>query len=260
MTQPSSKRLATEAYVVSKTASLEASIGAAGAAGVVAESAPVTTTNLAANGTFTQTAQDLGSAIADRPTRLRVVVLHTAGIIPGLLILQTSVDNTTWRETWRTLVPSDGVYHTFEAPLHHRYYRLTFFNGATAQTAFWLSTVTTVGESLNDLDRALTFVHSAPGGTTLGASATITGPTLDLGANHRWNSCRFYASATQASTLNVMQSMDNSTWNTVASQAVAANANVVVNMDIAMRYVRYTLVNTVATAGTYKSSMTLIPV
>lgn len=205
-----------------------------------------TSTNLGASATYTGAARDMGTTVATRRTLLRPVILHTAGNTPGSLVLQESTDGTTWRETRRAPIPSDASYRSFEWPLHLRYYRLLFINGATAQTAFFLQTVATQGEGgTMDMKNNLSFLLST---TALTASQTFTGPVLDLGDNHTWDKIIARVNLATASTtcsVRIESSHDGTTWAyNSASQVTTTTADVLyVTRTVVERYHRVVVVN-----------------
>lgn len=223
-------------------------------ANVQAASDPLTSTNLGAGATFTQAAWvDSQADVTLRPTRQRVAVQHTAGQAPGTLILQESHDNgTTVREVWRCPVPSDGNYHTFEMPVHLRYYRWLFVNGATAQTNFWLSTLLVRGEGIADLEKNLLFPLTVGAGQAAAISAVTTFPVLDLGGNHSWDSVRVMVMSDQIGTFAIQQSQDSANWitTTTGNLTLAASSPQVVDEKIWGRYIRLVHTNNATTAAT----------
>lgn len=205
------------------------------------------TTNLAAGATYTQGTQDGGSTIGTRPTRIRPVVMHTAGLVPGHLVLQESTDGTAWRETRRTPIPSDSSYRSFDWPLHMRYYRLLFINGTTAQTGFFLqySAVHGEGSSL-DVENNLSFLLSQ---AVLTAAATFTSSVLDLGDNSNWGTIKArvrLATASATVTVRIESSVDGvNNWAASPDSIVTTTAAgvVVVARGIIERYQRVVVVN-----------------
>jgi hypothetical protein len=259
MTQPPTKRLATESFVnTTIAAAISSALAGVVNPGAVNEGAPLTTTNLTASATYTQPTQDLGVTVASRATAVNVLVRHLAGTNPGLLIVQESTDASSWRETFRVPVPSDGLYHSFSQPLHHRYFRLVFTNGATTQTGFWLSYVATLGEGESHNEATLLFPHAV--GVALTGSATLTGATLDLGGSNDWDRVRTLVASNQTGTINVQQSLNGSTWFTTATAAIAVNVTQVIDAIISAQYVRFTFVNgaTAITSGGLTISQTLV--
>lgn len=112
-------------------------------------------------------------------------------------MLEESSNNSTWLETRRTPIPADGEAHTFDWPLHTRYHRLKFINGAQAQTAMDLRTlaVRDDGGTMDEREVLDYFLSNTP----LGASATFTSPTFDLGPNASRNTFRAFARSDQQS-------------------------------------------------------------
>ena len=206
---------------------------------------PVTKTNLAASATYTASTLDTGSTIGYNS--YRVIVAHTAGLTPGHLVYEQSDDNFTGtRETHRIPIPSDGLYRTFEFPINARYVRAKFINGVTAQTLMYLNTTYTRIDGSFDSDKTLSFTHST---TPLAASATFTGTTMDLGANHSINRHRAMVYATTAGTLYLEQSRDGTNWRPTTTATNTAGQSLTVDDFIVSRYVRIRYVNG-ATADT----------
>lgn len=203
-----------------------------------------TPTALAANALYTSAVIDGGTTIAYNG--LRIVTSHTAGLTPGHLILEQSIDNVTWRETHRIPVPSDGMHRTYELPWMMRYLRVKFQNGATAQTAFFLNTSYSRVEGQIDSDKTIPFIHST---TALAAAGAFTGTTLDLGANHSVNRHRATVFADQPGTLYLEQSRDGTIWRVTSSVDVTANVTALDEEFVLSRYVRVRYVNG-ATANT----------
>lgn len=206
----------------------------------------ITTTNLGANGTYTSSSYDGGSARGYG--QFRVGVLHQAGVTHGHLVVQQSTDNSTWRETARVPIPSDGQHRTFNFPWVFRYLRVLFYNGSTAQTAFFLggSQIRVDGGPF-DQGKKLDFIDST---TPLGASGTFNGVALNLGTNHYYIRHRVGLFADQPCTLQLQQSRDGSTWRTVAQTTSTANQFVSLEAPIQFQYVRVVATNTTSTACT----------
>lgn len=232
---------------------------------------PETTATLAGGATYTGTGRDLGITASARRTRVRSMIAHTAGLVPGHLILEQSTDNATWRETRRAPVPSDGGYHTFEWAVHMRYYRLRFINGATVQTVMHLHTIMVVAEgNTEDIEKNLNFPLSV---TPLGAAATFNGPTLDLGFNHTWDAVRAVASSDQLGTLYIQESRDGATWRTIRPTytpagatvsgdgiTIPANAGSAAHFEapVMLRYVRAIVINGATAQASFDFNLALI--
>jgi hypothetical protein len=220
-----------------------------------------TSTNLAAGATYTGASRDTSSDVAVRPTIIRPMVMHLAGQNHGTLILQESTDGTTWRETRRTPVPSDGSYYTFEWTLHLRYYRLLFINGATAQTGFYLHALRIQGDGGSiDARAMLSFLLST---AALGASATFTSPTLDLGDNHVWERARARVNlltASSTATIRLESSHDGTVWAASAQgTATATTAGlIVIERPITERYLRVVVVNGSTAQSSNQIGVTLV--
>lgn len=198
-----------------------------------------TTTNLAASATYTGASRDAGSSY-QAYNRFRVCVMHTAGTTPGHLVIEQSTDNSTWRETHRVPIPSDGQYRTFDFPWNLRYIRVKFVNGATAQTAFFLATTLVRSDGGTDFDKTITFNHTT---TALAAGATFTGATLNLGPNHSFNRHRAVVYADQPGTLYLEQSRDGTNWRVTATVAVTAGTPAEIEDLIVHQYQRVRYVN-----------------
>jgi hypothetical protein len=159
---------------------LNSGINTVGAVLPSAANAASTTAFAAANATTTLQTVDQGAGSGAWRRRLRVGVLHTAGLTPGHLVIQESTDATTYFETRRVPIPSDGLMHVFEFPLTARGYKVLFVNGAVAQTGFRLyaESVGVDGPTLDAQTQTLSFQLPV---SLLAAGAQFTGPILDLG-------------------------------------------------------------------------------
>lgn len=214
---------------------------------------------LAANGTYTGTARDLGQSVGPRSTRVRPMVTHLAGLTSGILVFEESADATTFRETWRQVIPSDGMPHTFENVARQRYYRYRFLNGAVAQTAFYLHTRLANGEGPVDLAKVLTI----PLANTALAAVATTQFILDLGANHAWGSIRAAAASDQASASSgfaVQWSDDNSLYRQIPgdTSAVTAGSAALIDAKVQARYCKIIYVNGSTAQGTFRLAATMV--
>lgn len=221
------------------------------------------TTVNAAGATYTSTVVDQGTDSQFYGSRVRVGVQHLAGLTHGHLTLEQSDDGTTYRETDRYPVPSDGYMHNFGFTLTSRYYRTKFINGSVAQTVFYHHSYRIGAEGPTpDSGNKTAFPLST---TALGASAAFTSPVFDLGANHSLTAIRTLARGDQAATLQVQQSRDNVNFYptrpveagsgaTISGKALAVPADLTSTeygeWKILERYLRVVLTNTVATAMT----------
>ena len=212
-----------------------------------------TTTVLGANATYTGNGKDAGSP--GLRNRLRVMILHTAGNTPGHLVIEQSTDNSTFRETHRIPIPSDSQYRIFNFPILLRYVRIRFINGATAQTAFFIASALVTIDSSMDKGKILNFLETT---TALGASATYTGNTLNLGSNPYYSKVRFLVFADQAGTLYLDQSRDGSTWRTTNAQAVSANTSYTLEYNISAQYIRVRYVNGATAQGSFELQTCLV--
>lgn len=213
-----------------------------------------TTTNLGASATFTGGARDHGGSTLTN-ARARCSIAHQAGNTPGHLYFEQSTDNSTWRVTHIIPIPSDGLYRTFEFPVIMRYTRFKFVNGSTAQTLMHLQSAYFKADGPFDLDKTLTFLHST---TPLGASATFTGTTLDLGGNHSFNRHRATVFADQVGTLQFQESRDGTTWRTIKTVSVTANTTVSDEVLITQRYQRVVFVNGATAQTAFELSSALV--
>lgn len=91
------------------------------------------TAALAAGATFTGTSRDAGNPAAYQAFVARAYASHD-----GVLEIQDSVDNTTWRRVETVDVPA-GEGRTLRVHVLARYYRVVYSNGATPQTTFRLA-------------------------------------------------------------------------------------------------------------------------
>lgn len=125
----------------------------------------VTTTPLAASGTFVGTTCDrlaVGAGgtptetPAPNPTGVFVTKYRAIAYAdqPGTLYIEESEDDNTWTETITQAVSANQLMDTGWAYLSKRYYRLRFVNGATAQTVF--SLLDSAGGGLADVSASLT--------------------------------------------------------------------------------------------------------
>ena len=154
-------------------------------------------------------------------------------------------------------IPSDGYVHTFEVPIHGRYYRWRFQNGATAQTSFYFQTMRSYMEgTTNDQSKVLLFPLSA---TALASGASFTGATLDLGGNHNWDVLRAQSFADQAGTVFIDQSRDGTTWRTMGpGVANGAGSMVEIEQKIHQRYLRLRYVNGATAQGAFSLDASLL--
>jgi hypothetical protein len=197
------------------------------------------TTNLVANGLFTGSAHDGGSA-NNNYNRIRVIVSATAGVGHGHLIIEQSTDGVTFRETQHLPIPSDGGYYSFEFAWNMRYIRIKFQNGATAQTGFFLQSYGVRMDGGLDHQQTPSFIHST---TALGASAAFTGVTLNTGSQNSYLNHKATVFADQAGTLNMQQSRDGATWRTTKTASVSANQVITMVDDLVFQYCRVTFTN-----------------
>lgn len=221
-----------------------------------------TTVTLAAGATYTGTTRDLGTNTGTRATLVRPVVMHTAGLVPGTLILQESTDGTTWRETRRSPIPSDTSYRSFEWPVHMRYYRFLFVNGGTAQTGFYLFSTRVQGEAgTMDAKSNLSFLLTT---TALAASGTFTSAVLDLGDNHIFDVVRLRVHTDQATLANgarIETSHDGVNFGYALESAAtkAADARIVsLQRPITERYLRLVVENNTVAQTFLRGTLALI--
>jgi hypothetical protein len=220
-----------------------------------------TLTTLAAGATFTGVTRDMGAVQSLYSTRVRVFLAHTAGIVHGHLRFEQSVDGTTFYETGRTPVPSDGAEHSFEFSLMNRYWRVLFTNGSVIQTAFRARSYAIGNEGIGvEAERNLNIPLST---TALAISGVYTSPTIDFGNNHSWEVFRVSAFADQAGTFAVQESRDNSNWRSIRpyiagmgasisgpTVTVGVSQNETVEYRIIQRYIRVVYTNNGTTAST----------
>lgn len=165
---------------------------------MIIHASDLTTTPLGAGAVFTGPTVDAGTEPTLWPTRTRPTVIHATATknAHGYLTLQESSDGVTFIETRRTPIPADGEAHTFDWPLHFRYRRLRFINGAQAQTAARISAtaVRDDGGTMDEQEVLSYFLSSTP----IGASASFFSPTFDLGPNASRSTFRAFARSDQA--------------------------------------------------------------
>lgn len=234
---------------------------------VGAEGAPLTIATLAGGASFTMSSRDSGVTVGQRDTSVRIVVLHAAtDFKPLTLTLQQSVDNGTFRETHRIPVPSEHIdnsrYHTFELPITHRYWRLVATNtSAATQAAFYLGETSFRGQPANDFFGNLRFDFTPAAGSAVSASATWTGPSLDLGSNHCWSTFRVWINADQATAtggIQVQYSMDGTTWNFGSTTTLSAAGIYEAEFRVQTRYIRLAVVNNTTAMAALKAVVSLI--
>jgi hypothetical protein len=195
-------------------------------------------TNLVASGTYTATTLDSGATSSY--SRYRVIVAHTAGLIPAHLTFEQSTDNINFKETHRIPVPSDGQFRTMEFPINARYVRAKVINGSTAETLFFFHSMYIRVDGNFDLDKTMTFPWSI---TALAAAGVFTGTTLDLGTNHSIDRHRAMVYASHDGTLYLEQSRDNTNWRISKQVAVTAGGIVQLEDPVVHRYARVRYVN-----------------
>lgn len=194
-------------------------------------------TSLTAGATFTSSVIDNGAS-AQTVTSMRADVTHLAGLTPGHLVFEESIDGTTFGETCRVPIPSDGQVHTFEFPLTQRAGRFRFINGATIQTAFAFRGVglRSSAPAWGSISSNLPFVLNTAGQAAAGVFAS---PTLDLGTNHQWDKVRVVVTSDQAGSFTVQQSRDGTNWRPIGGvQNVATTGPTVTEQPVVLRYLR----------------------
>ena len=213
-------------------------------------------TNLAANATFTGASTNIASATTSTivsPAQLVIGVNHTAGLVPGQLYLDlgtetTSTAPTVWYQALAVPIPSNANWQQFSVPISTRYYRFRFVNGATAQTNFRLSSFLTYnGGALSNLYSYPTNLQYALSTTNLAISATFTSATLDFGDTMNiYQSITAIVFADQASAANGLQiqvSRDGTTWRIAAQVAIVASTFTTLNAQLFLRYARIVYIN-----------------
>ena len=214
-----------------------------------------TSTTLGANGAWSLGTVDQGTDVSAYDSKLRVMVGHLAGIVPGSVIVESSTDNTNWRETHRVPIPSDGLLHTldFDMPAL-RYFRYRFQNGTVAQTSFMIGHSSFRGEPSQGWYKNLTGFHLAPiAGQAIPASTSLLGPTLDLGGNHSWDVVRLmWRTDVAGVSMVVEQSFDGVTWYWINGIVDVGIGSGQIESKINARYVRGR-----ATTGTTASTLTV---
>ena len=214
------------------------------------------TTNLAANATFTGTAQNVAAATTSSTvyyTQLVIGVNHTAGLVPGQLYLDlgtetTSTAPTVWYQALAVPIPSNANWQQFSVPFSTRYYRLRFINGATAQTNFRISSyITYNGGGLSGQMAFPSNLQIPLSTTNLAISATFTSATLDFGDTmnvyQSINAIVFADQASAANGLQIQVSRDGTTWRVAAQVAVVASTYTTLNAPLFLRYARIVYIN-----------------
>ena len=214
------------------------------------------TTNLAANATFTGGSNNIASTTTGSTlfvAQLVIGVNHTAGLTPGQLYLDlgtetTSTAPTVWYQALAVPIPSNANWQQFAVPISTRYYRLRFVNGATAQTNFRLSSfITFNGGALSNPYSFPTNLQYALSTTNLAISATFTSATLDFGDTMNiYQSITAIVFADQASAANGLQiqvSRDGTNWRIAAQVAVTASTFTTLNAQLFLRYARIVYIN-----------------
>jgi len=224
----------------------------------------VTSTNLAASATYsgaTILAASGTTSTTQYNTQLVIGVSHTAGLTPGQLYLDVGTEaSSTTPSTWYTAlsvpIPSNANWQYFSVPLTTRYYRFRFVNGATAQTNFRLSTLTTYNGGGLSGQMAFPMNIQYPLSTTaLAANAVFTGVTMDFGDTmNAYQTITAIAFADQASAANGLQiqiSRDGTTWRVAQQTAVVANTLTTITASILYRYVRIVYTNGTTLQGSF---------
>jgi hypothetical protein len=213
-------------------------------------------TNLAANATFTGTTQNIAATTTSTSVynaQLVIGVNHTAGLVPGQLFLDlgtetTSTAPTVFYQALAVPIPSNANWQQFSVPISTRYYRLRFVNGATAQTNFRLSSFLTYnGGALSNPYSFPTNLQYALSTTNLAISATFTSATLDFGDTMNiYQSITAIVFADQASAANGLQiqvSRDGTNWRIAAQVAIVASTFTTLNAQLFLRYARIVYIN-----------------
>ena len=211
----------------------------------------VTSTNLGASATFTQTAVNPSvntTSTTQYNTQLIIGVSHTAGQTPGQLYLDLGTETsstapTTWFQGLAVPIPSNANWTYFSVPISTRYYRLRFVNGPVAQTNFRLSTFTMYNGG--GLSGQLNFpqqLYIPISTTTIGISGVQTSIGLDFGDTMNvYKTISFTAYSDQASASNGFQiqvSRDNSNWRLAAQTTVTAATLTTLTTQLVYRYAR----------------------
>jgi hypothetical protein len=224
----------------------------------------VTSTNLAASATYSGAAILAASSTTSGTqynTQLVIGVSHTAGLTPGQLYLDVGTEtSSTTPSAWYTAlsvpIPSNANWQYFSVPLTTRYYRFRFANGATAQTNFRLSTLTTYNGGGLSGQMAFPMNIQYPLSTTaLAANAVFTGVTMDFGDTmNAYQTITAIAFADQASAANGLQiqiSRDGTTWRVAQQTAVVASTLTTITSSILYRYVRIVYTNGTTLQGSF---------
>lgn len=224
----------------------------------------VTSTNLGASATYTQTAVNAASSTTSTTqynTQLVIGVQHTAGLVPGQLYMDVGTETsstapTTWYQSLAVPIPSNANWQYFSVPLSTRYYRLRFVNGATAQTSFRLSTFTTYnGGALSNAYSFPVNIQYPLSVTALAGGATFTGVTMDFGDTmNAYQTITALAFSDQASASNgfkIQLSRDGTNWRDAVTASVTANTLSVITTHLSYRYARVVYTNGATLQGIF---------
>jgi hypothetical protein len=223
-----------------------------------------TSTNLAANATFTGSSLNLASSTTGGTvyfTSINVAVTHLAGLTPGTLIYEvgsetSSTAPTTWYPAFTIPIPSVNGWQSFTLPVSTRWYRFRFVNGATAQTVFRLSTMTQYNGAMSNalsFPDTITYPLSV---TNLTGGSTFTGPTLDFGDTmsvYKTITAQAFASHDSATNgFKIQVSRDGTNWRDAVSATVTANTLTRIEWGLIYRYVRVVYTNGATTQTTFE--------
>ena len=221
-------------------------------------------TNLASSATFTGSSINHASSTTSSTvynTQLVIGVNHTAGLVPGQLYLDlgtetTSTAPTVWYQALAVPIPSNANWQMFSVPISTRYYRLRFVNGATAQTNFRLSTMTTYngGGLSGEMSFPINLQYPLSV-TALAAAGAFTSATLDFGDTMNvYQTITAVAFSDQASASNGLQiqvSRDGTNWRVAQQASVTANTLATLTAHLSYRYARIVYTNGATLQGTF---------
>jgi hypothetical protein len=221
-------------------------------------------TNLASSATFTGSSINHAASTTSSTvynTQLVIGVNHTAGLVPGQLYLDlgtetTSTAPTVWYQALAVPIPSNANWQMFSVPISTRYYRLRFVNGATAQTNFRLSTMTTYNGGGLSGEMSFPINLQYPLSTTaLAAAGVFTSATLDFGDTMNvYQTISAVAFSDQASASNGFQiqiSRDGTNWRVAQQASVTANTLATLTAHLSYRYARIVYTNGATLQGTF---------
>lgn len=233
---------------------IDGSVSSALAGVVLANS----TSNLGGGATFNGTAtqvMDVANAIF-YPTAHVYVMAGGITRNVGYLSFQEGASSGAVTEVRRIFIPNDFSPRTFCHQWSHIYGRVSFINGPGAQTSFELRATGTASPTLANVSDVVTYEEQ---NGSVSANTTTNGLTHDIGMLPYFRTHRVLVNADAAGVVTLEQSQNSSTWRTVDSYSLGATESVLMEVPIAMRYVRWKFLQG-ATGGNLHVVTTLVSV